>query len=333
MWKKIGVGAALLGTTAFAPVVPQDMQFAYAYQFDPADVQATATSTPRQARFKDDDRNGVVSVAVFLNRKGEAIEVQIPDAKYNDMAFGKTEDGKGFNANPKRDEYVSILEATTPKADAAIAFQSGAVASGTNGGVGTSFTVALDMGTGSDLFLVCYSWANNALVTGTTYNGVSMSLRETIKYSTTNETLNLFGLANPATGSNNVTISASGGSEIFGMCAGYTGVYQDSSAAFVETNEGETTGTSITLGITPSVADSWVTAASGGQRNASASTNLTARAGNGTQGAIADSNGTVSGATNFTFSISAGLRQLMIAASLQPSASAATGEEYMILFD
>jgi hypothetical protein len=104
-------------------------------------------------------------------------------------------------------------------------------ASGTTGFGATSLTYSLTVGSGSDRYLVVF--ANSVQSDGTltaTYNGVSMT--QLAQWTNDQDNLSsnsmkqyLFGLANPASGANNVVISGGSGSGRLGSAASsYTGV-------------------------------------------------------------------------------------------------------------
>lgn len=107
----------------------------------------------------------------------------------------------------------------------AIAFDA-ATDGGNNGGTTTSLTFAHTC-TGADRLLVVCVVGDTVTddVTGVTYNGVSMTLVLTnAPGSIFNRFLYLFYLVAPATGSNNVVISASSNHYLLGGAASYTGV-------------------------------------------------------------------------------------------------------------
>lgn len=208
----------------------------------------------------------------------------------------------------------------------AIAFV--AATSGTNGGVGTTLGLTLNVGAGSDRGLIAAVWANTNVAISADFNGDAMSEIASIKYSSTNETLHIYALSNPDSGSHTLTFTGSGGIEMFGEGSAYTGCHQTSTSLLTNTASAETAATSpITQSTTPTNANCWGIAACGGQRNASASTGVTTRAGNATQGTIGDSNGTITQASPYSmsFTIASPLRQLILVGSInEPGAAGPT---------
>lgn len=205
----------------------------------------------------------------------------------------------------------------------AIAFV--AATSGTNGGVGTTLGLTLDVGSGTDRGLIAAVWANTNVAISADFNGDAMSEIASLKYSSTNETIRIYALSNPDSGSHTLTFTGSGGIEMFGMASAYTGCHQTTASLLTNTASAETGATSpITQSTTPTNANCWGIAACGGQRNGSASTGVTARAGNGTQGAIGDSNATITQGAPYSMSytVASPLRQLLIVGSINEPAAA-----------
>ena len=205
----------------------------------------------------------------------------------------------------------------------AIAYDTGVA--GTNSGVGTTLTLSHTC-TGSNLLLLFWLWKNNAAtdtMTGVTYNGVAMTQSTNVKYSTANERLYLYYLAAPATGTHDIVATDGVTSELWCASASYTGAKQTGIPDATPVSA-QTAGTSFNASVTPVASNCWVVSGCGGQRNGTASTNLTGRAGNVTQGAAADSNGTVTAGSPYsgTWTVSGSLRQLMLITSIAPSIAA-----------
>lgn len=197
--------------------------------------------------------------------------------------------------------------------------------SGTNSGVGTTLTISLNVGSGTDRGLIAAVWANTNVAISAAYAAVAMSEIASIKYSSTNETLHIYALSNPTANTNNLVFTGSGSIEMFGMGASYTGCHQTTASLLTNTASAETAATSpITQSTTPTNANCWGIAACGGQRNASASTGVTTRAGNATQGTIGDSNGTITQASPYSmsFTIASPLRQLLLVGSINEPGAA-----------
>lgn len=205
----------------------------------------------------------------------------------------------------------------------AIAYQASSANSGTNGGSGTTLTVSINAGSGSDRGLVGGVWSNNNNSVTATYNSVSMTQAVTLKYSSTNETIWGFVLSAPTTGTNDLVFTGSGTPEFFGAGSVYTGCHQTTASLANATASAESSGTSINLSVTATTDNCWAVAFCGGQRNGTASTGVTNRSGDGTQGAIGDSNATIPNGSGYsmTYTISAALRQLMVGIAIAPSPS------------
>jgi len=85
--------------------------------------------------------------------------------------------------------------------------------------------------TGSDRYLIVEATTiltTGGSVTGITYNGVSMSLLEGGSVNSGDYYTHVYGLANPASGSNNVVITYSSSDAVLATAISYTGVNQAS---------------------------------------------------------------------------------------------------------
>lgn len=185
------IGIILIGSLV-TPFVPTEMEFEYAYQTTPY-VAVSATSTPQQPEFLDDDNNGKISVVVFSDKKGNIIKVQIPDSRYADM--GKVD---GYLKNPTKYEYLNIFETFAPKVEAAIAFDAFVQSADTSG---TSITITTHTVTGSNMIGTAGAFGqdNTDTVTGITWNGVDMTKINDITI-TGNNTNSLWYIIAPTTG-------------------------------------------------------------------------------------------------------------------------------------
>lgn len=196
----------------------------------------------------------------------------------------------------------------------------------TNGGgaTGTSLTFA-HVCTGSNLLLFVDVAINSAsdLVTGVTYNSVAMTQID--KTAITDGWLYMFYLLAPATGSNNVVISASSSTFIAGASSSYTGALQSG----VPDAFGKNTavpGTSVTKAITTIADNCWVhtgfSERAGSNNALSAGTGVTQRVGNGATQQIysGDSNGVITpaGSYSMTWNDAANVNIAMIMASFAP---------------
>jgi hypothetical protein len=189
----------------------------------------------------------------------------------------------------------------------------------------TSLTAAYTCGSGSDRYLLvaCFT-GNTDDVTGVTYNAVAMTRIATAAQSGVDRRVYLYGLAAPASGSNNVVISMSASNAIQAFAADYTGM---SSTQPDDTDTNTSVGTT-SLSVTPVVVASncWVV---GVARDANGSaiswTNAT-----GLQAAsglyLADTNGTVgTGSYTVTASNAGADLKAMIGASFAPAGGGGGG--------
>lgn len=145
------------------------------------------------------------------------------------------------------------------------------------------------------------------VVTAATYNSASMSLlkKETL---TDGRFIYMFGLLNPASGSNTLQLTVTGGHFTAANCATYSGVNQ---SGLPDNSTSATSVTSPVTGtLTPVAANAWTIA------NTASSAGTTSSAGAGTTGRIVggtaeqsyvtmvDSNGPVSGSTSLVVNYS-----------------------------
>lgn len=183
--------------------------------------------------------------------------------------------------------------------------------------------------TGSNRILIVGISSNNAdVITGVTYAGISLTLGK--KNSVTSPTMYMWYLLTPATGANNVVVSASSGGEYLrAVSASYTGVKQSGQPD--ATAEQNITATAITTTLTQFVASAWQVgiAANGGTGVMTASTGTTSRGSLGGITFIGDSNGNRTAGTQTLVwandtSTQLNALQLSIADVDQPAATAGT---------
>lgn len=187
-------------------------------------------------------------------------------------------------------------------AAAAIAFDAAADL-GNNSGSGT-FTNAYTVGSGSNRYLIIAFLGDTASddITGVTYNGVSATLLTKNTNLDSARFVYVYGLANPASGSNTLSITSTNSHYIIVTAESFSGVAQtgqpDSSGIASTTATGFT---GVAVSTTVVAANSWVVGVfgvrftSGGGGNNTAS-GLTVRVNNAQFNDIAlfDSNGAVS---------------------------------------
>ena len=160
--------------------------------------------------------------------------------------------------------------------------------------------------TGSDLVLfvgvLCSSGDD---ITGVTYNGVAMTQLVKVDSSIPGRFRYIYGLLNPATGSNNVVVSASGSTSLISIASSYTGVDQGQTLTDITdtTQSGATAPT--TMNMTSTVDNSWgVMMIRSDNNNLSASTNANevekSGAGDGNRTALYDTGGAITPAGAYT---------------------------------
>lgn len=175
-----------------------------------------------------------------------------------------------------------------------------AIAEDTKSGVRVANPVSSDTFSytcsGTDRFLVVHCLSNNGSnpITGVTYAGVAMTKVGSTQRSGESFTTDTYVLKNPATGANNIVITASGSVAIVSDVISYTGVSQTFTPNVASTIGGAST--TISHSITVGQANSWIFA---GTRTGGAAPNATgtnyvrkvSNAGNGVH--IGDTNTTV----------------------------------------
>ena len=296
-----------------ASVVPQDMQWQYAYQTPYAAqfIEYPEPSAPLfvpkpEARpaFPDDNGDGVVSVAVFTNDKGGHVYKQIPENLYTDIGLRN-----GHLKNPKETEMVTLFQAMKlATAEAAISFSTSTAAN--CGGAVSSCTFA---GPNVAALSNTVMWINpffrtqtDRAVSSVTYNGVNLTdavnnARHGTAFPVYAIEATQWYLAAPSTGGYfNVVITLSGATDgaspyLSGFVSVYDGVAQTSivdSSGKVEQN-----GTQGTIAPTTTVVGStcWLVgvALDNSGSISTAGANTTFRATSVGNGRGADSNGIV----------------------------------------
>ena len=143
---------------------------------------------------------------------------------------------------------------------------------------GSSLTYAHTC-TGSNLllFVGIEGDSTNDIITGVTYNSVAMTRVDALPATTSgNRWFYLYYLVGPATGANNVVVSASSSIFISAVSASYTGA-QQSGVPDSSNKGGATTGTSLSISTTTVADNCWVVGYMNGAAAASASGGTTIR--------------------------------------------------------
>lgn len=165
-------------------------------------------------------------------------------------------------------------------------------------------------------------------VTGVTYNGTSMTRINTIRSETNNERGYLYQLVAPATGSNTVTITTTGGPNVVSGALSYTGVAQ-SSPIDTSGSLSQGSGTSISVSVTTTVDNDWLVGygngVTGAGSNFTPGANTTERGEYDRQFTF-DSNGpqTPTGSYSQNYSWTGSERTFMLVAAIKPSATTNT---------
>lgn len=200
---------------------------------------------------------------------------------------------------------------------------------------GTSLTVAHTC-TGTDRLLIVGVAQNSTTtdnITGVTYNSVAMTLAVSQGSSPANNWSQLWYLRNPASGNNNIVISASPSTEMASVNASYTGADQLTQPDATNSNTAESV-TSIATSVTTVKDNCWaviICSTDGG--TVSASTNVTSRATSGTRYMIGDNNAAITpaGALSQTFTRDTSGRMVTAQISIMPPQPAVVAGGYAFI--
>lgn len=302
--QNISIGLTLLTGISAMPLVPQELTFISAYQYQIADefetVSATSTQPLREElklreNFYDSDGNGLISAAIFTDKTGNEIHYQIPDETYHLM--GEVD---GYRLNPKRFEFTSLLETFIEKAEAAIAF--GAVTNGGNGGASSLTFSSPDVSGSNTLGVVQVFVQTDLTINSVTWNGVNATFIGRETNAAVNERIETWYILSPAAGVTNVVISRTGSTNsLQGRAAYYTGVKQ-SGQPDASVTKIQASGTTLTTTLTTVADNSWtVLTARNDIGNFAASTNTTFRS--GLNQFHADNNANITPAGSYSMSV------------------------------
>lgn len=262
IFKGISVGILAVGSATLAPVIPQDMELLYSIQYRPdAQVQqektvVTATSTitrdvPEIPKFKDEDGDGLISMAVFANKKGEKVYVQIPESKYKEMG------GEGgYTKNPRKEEWLNVIDANRVKA--AIAFD--AATSAYDALNVSSITVSHTAAASGGIAWIGTMPGGNVgdTITGVTVNGSAATFavkKNSASLGSGAQYIYLYYYVNPPASAVNYVVSQSGSSDMQATVITYTGANQTGQPD--STASGEITG-NLTVPTTTVADNSWL---------------------------------------------------------------------------
>lgn len=185
--------------------------------------------------------------------------------------------------------------------------------------------------TGSNRFLlVAFYRESGVTISSATYAGVALTSITSVNFGAdANKGFMIYGLANPASGANNIVVNYSGSGFNGTMAVSYTGVHQTTPVETSNTANPVGSSTTITANITVAVANTWAVAIgrfdNGGTLSGSDSTtqvrNNTSDGGN----VITDSNASVSTGTitgGLASTLSGG--RIIAVLNMEPVATAVT---------
>lgn len=272
--KRLGIGiagAVLLAGASTIPSIPTNLPAPFvSYQYsDPNDVnifggvlpngKVWAGTDPTQPHFTDDDGNGLISVSKYMGYRGNVVYRQIPDAIYSDK--GKLNDAiaaHGIYANPLETELLSPADLLLPQAHAALSIASNPPAP-LSKVAGTSITFSYSV-TGNAPFLADLAFqdgSQNDDLTSITYATIALTRQNTQNSVVGGNRAWGYYLKAPATGPNNMVLTAGVSHVYYQFVSSYSGVDQtspiDSSATLADTS----TGPSATITYTTVADNSW----------------------------------------------------------------------------
>ena len=259
---------------------------------------------------------------------------QYPKEKYREQREIITATSTHFTKNPQpkfndRDDLVNVFKFFTPEVEAAIAFD--------NAGGGSlvdavTQTTAFNAGSGSSRLLWVGSVVRGQTTSGVTYNAVSMTeLTSNFTIGGSSDKVQLWYLAAPASGSNNVVITADSSTLINGGFSSYTGAAQ-TGIPDAETSNTVSTENTLSTTVTTVADNSWamLVARANSDDNANAGSGTTERGGSsgGLDLQMFDGNALVTPAANTTLVVN-GITQNygVIMASFAPFTGTVAGEE------
>lgn len=263
---KIALGAiTVISGGLYVPIIPSDLQAGLleypdmrGYQYEAGsdrtvwkvvEGEFVNNGISPDADFTDEDSNGLISVAVYTDHKGQDVYKKISEEEYRLMGI----EGGSAN-NPSKTELISVFDSFKPQtAEAAIAID----ATSQGYANATSLTFA-HTNTGSNLILMVQLWTfpSGDSVSGITYNSVALTKKGTQAADAGGYT-NQWSLVAPATGANNIVVSMTS-SQMFVTAASYTGVDQTTPHPDA-TLAGSAAGTSFAISTTNITVDqSWI---------------------------------------------------------------------------
>lgn len=186
----------------------------------------------------------------------------------------------------------------------------------------TSSTFSFTNTAGDTMYVGTYAGSSTDIVTGVTYNGVSLT-KIASKQLGTSQWIGIWYLKSPATGANNIVISASSSADIEGQVITYTG---GNTTTQPDSFNSSSTSGNITTSTTVVDTGCWLVSnarsASTGPMNASTGVGFTVTGASAFR--MGDSNGTVStGSQSQTYTGSG--NSAMVIASIKPAGGGGGG--------
>lgn len=339
-WIKKKILWIFIGGVVFAsPVIPENMTFLYAYQYPVNEYKEfiylpyLSEDIPNpQPIYKDNNKDGVISVSVFEDKFGNKHYIQIDDILYSNMG----EKG-GYLENPKATKKNNLITLLTDIAEGAIARDDHSYGLAT----ATSVTVAHTI-TGSNTFMMSAMYSISDDAVSLTVNGVSAT--QMVKQHAPVHGLYwyIYALNNPTTGN---VVWTTGTSESKAVSSeSYTGAFQGTPT---EANGVVCSGKvqsvdDITDSVTTVADNSWIfsSAYDGGSGTTDGGTNNTMIALDDNYFATGDTNSdqTPAGSKSMQWIASGSKNWVMVMCSFAPaefsppSEEVVGGEEYIILF-
>lgn len=201
----------------------------------------------------------------------------------------------------------------------AIAFDN-SITQQTSDGSGNTLTFSFTTSGTNRYLLVAGIITGNNSITGITYGGVAMTQIATVDTSNVSggQIAYMFGLANPASGANNVVCTGSATATLAFVASSYTGAQQTDTLEASGTATGAS-GTG-TKSITTLTDNDWLVGWARGQSNASASTNTVFRPADNAGMAMMDTNAaqTPAGSYSLNFTTASNNNWGIIVAALKP---------------
>lgn len=209
--KKLLLGTATLITLGLTPVIPEELEWKYAYERPcvlpiptEEEILDPTYSPPGEQPYTPKCTRGNVAIAVFEDKKGNEVYTEIPITQYRNM--GKK---GGREHNPKKSEFISVFENLAREAEAASPTPLGTVTTFASPSAATSHTFSHTVSaTGQNRALIVTGFSsagNNLAWDAVTYNGDSLSQIVSVAGSYAGGGI-MFYMADPDTGTNNVVI-------------------------------------------------------------------------------------------------------------------------------